>query len=181
MKSSVKALTLVELVVTLSVAGILMASATSFGNYIEKTKAHSDIKQLRRVLSYARNLATLEKQNIVLCPLDTTGSCQRTWNQELTLFSDRNRDQKLDPLEDIHTRIKSLSPEVAKRNFQRAALIYFPTGFSTTGTLSYCAKTQPLVSYAFILSRVGRTRPGQDKNNNGITENASNKDIPCPK
>lgn len=181
MKSSAKALTLVELLVTLSVAGILMASATSFGSYIEKTKARSDIKQLRRVLSYARNLATLERQNIVLCPLDANGSCQRAWNQELTLFSDSNRDQKLDPLEDVHTRIKPLPSTIASRNFQRAALIYFPTGFSTTGTLSYCASTTPPISYSFILSRVGRIRPGEDKNNNHIAENASNKDIPCPK
>lgn len=175
------AFTLIELMITLVIAGVLMSVAVpAMKNFLGRNKARHEIQQLSMALRSARSHAIFHQQAVIVCPKDRSGKCHKNWNRDIHVFIDSNNNRKYDNDERILTIIKAVNKSFSLRSFPRNMLRFTYRGFSNTGSLTYCANTHPIQSVVMIFSRMGRMRPGNDKNNNGIQENPKGIDAPCP-
>jgi type IV fimbrial biogenesis protein FimT len=92
-KSNTRGFTLIELIVTLIVAGTLMSIALpSFKNFFMDAKAGSQARALLGDLQYARSEAARLNKNVVVCPSADQASCSTNWNNSRLIFVDENKD-----------------------------------------------------------------------------------------
>ncbi|MFK4751385.1 GspH/FimT family pseudopilin [Oceanobacter antarcticus] len=176
--------TLTELMVViaiLAIAAFTIAPATT--SIIQKQLADRDVSLVHMAIATARSRAILTQTPHTLCPLDSSKHCSRNWNNELTLFADRNRNRTLDDDDTVVQRITDADNTVL-RSYNRSAISFGANGFAGgyNGSFSYCRTTSmgQHKSAAFILSRIGRLRPGTDSDNNGRVELANGQDVECP-
>lgn len=173
--------TLGELMITVSITGILASIAVpSMNNFLNLQRAKNDIRALKHVISSARAQAIQTQLPVVICPTKASGECERQWDKPIQVFIDANNNQIQEEGEKILNIIDASDTNFSLRSFQRTFLRFTNRGFSNTGSFTYCALTQPETSSVLIFSRMGRSRPGQDSNNNGIVELANGNDAPCP-
>ncbi|WP_221800316.1 GspH/FimT family pseudopilin [Oceanobacter mangrovi] len=176
-------LTLIELMVTLLVFTLLVSvGAPSLSTMLERTDASADFDKVITSISAARTLAISTSIPHTLCPLDNSLQCQRSWNEQLTLFADYNRNQILDG-NDWAVQIVPAADASVLRDYPRNAISFRSTGAAGgyNGSFSYCRKGLQNDTYGnvAIISLQGRIRRGADSNNNGLPETADGKDIPC--
>jgi type IV fimbrial biogenesis protein FimT len=95
--------TLVELMVTISVLGILIAlAAPSFQSLIERVRIEGQVGKLRTDLSYARTEAIRMGQSVHICKRDgmSTTKCGsgsiNNWEQGWLIFVDTNSNNEID-------------------------------------------------------------------------------------
>lgn len=102
-KNSVKGFTLLELMVTVVIAGILLSIAVpNFTPAIESNRMSAHINQLSATFNYARSEALKRTANISVCGKSNAGSsCTGNWNSGWTVFIDINKDGNLDAGETI--------------------------------------------------------------------------------
>jgi type IV fimbrial biogenesis protein FimT len=176
-------MTLTELMVVIAVLAISSVTITPAATHIiQQQLADRDISRIHMAIASARTRAILTQTSHTLCPLDSSKRCSSLWNGELTLFSDRERNRTLDDDDQVLQRIPAADDSVL-RSYNRIAIAFSATGFAGgyNGSFGYC-RTMPDGQYksaAFILSRIGRLRPGIDANNNDRVELANGQDVSC--
>lgn len=174
--------TLAEVLVTSAIILLVVtAGVPSFKRYLEENEARADIINLRSIIMYARSYAIIHRKYITVCGMPSAGNCSKNWGTSLTAFIDTNRNHQLDPDEMVIQRSADLHSKYKEIRYNRNALSFFPSGRATraAGSLSYCFKTDPPQSKAYIVSTSGRIRSGKDRNKNGIEETGNKRDIPC--
>lgn len=176
-------LTLIELMIILIITGLLFSAGSSaVSNMMHRYQAASDIQSLQMAIQLTRSHAILSGTT-TFCPL-MNNSCQRQWNNELTLFADPNRNRKLDHNEKIITTLSAVDPLQVLRTYPKKAIQFNASGFAgfNNGSFSYCRVQAPKqrIGAAFIISRIGRLRAGSDSNQDGLPETANGKNVPCP-
>jgi len=89
-----KGLSLIELLITVSVMGILIAvSLPSFRDTLESMNANTQMKTLLSTLSLARGEAIKRGLNVSLCATDDGADCDAdTWSDGWMVFVDANGD-----------------------------------------------------------------------------------------
>lgn len=181
MKSSAKALTLVETLIVLALIAIItQVGLPSLAKFSSKIESRQHIVQLKQAISYTRIRAITHESRTSFCPLGDNASCGKDWNEELSIFTDLNNNRRLDINEEILRTIPAVSTEDIQRSFNNRVISFNSRGFAgfSSGSLSYCRTD--IDSEVFIISRIGRVRRGTDKNGDGIPETAGGKTIPCP-
>jgi len=116
MQSKQSGFTLLEVMVTLVIVGILASIALpSMSNLLEDDRAEGFTLELKRNFMYARAQATVNDESVVVCPLasvtDTLAStaantaCVNSWDSEnIGIFVDRNSDLIFNHPDDIMLR-----------------------------------------------------------------------------
>ena len=90
--------TLLELITTVTVAGILMAVAVpSFFNTSRSSHAAADANELVSALSIARSEAIRRASRITVCPSSDGASCTGTWVDGWIVFVDTAATDATDP------------------------------------------------------------------------------------
>jgi type IV fimbrial biogenesis protein FimT len=85
--------TLIELIVTILVAGILMAIAIpSFTQFLKDARMGGQARGLLSDVQYARSEAVKRNQNVALCPSSDGATCADDWANTRIIFVDDNRD-----------------------------------------------------------------------------------------
>jgi type IV fimbrial biogenesis protein FimT len=176
-------LTLTELITVVAIVSITLSiGAPAMNEMLERREVRASIETLRHLMFVTRSHAILSGSTTVLCPLTPTNECKRDWNLPLTAFADPNGNRKLDSDELVLGQMPASQPD-SRRSYPRTGFVINNKGFAggNNGTLGYCRllSSGERVGASFIVSRMGRIRPGDDKNNNGIPENASGKDVDC--
>ena len=176
-------LTLVELMVTLAIAGILFTvGAPAVSSMMHRYQAASEIQAIQMAIQLTRSQAILSGKT-TLCPL-VNNVCKREWNLELTAFFDPNGNKKLDSNESVITRVAAVDPSKVLRLYPKRAFQFDSRGFAgfNNGSFSYCrvAGEDHKTGAAFIISRLGRIRGGLDSNEDGLPETANGKNVICP-
>ena len=176
-------LTLVELMVTLAIAGILFTVGTpAVSSMMHRYQAASEIQAIQMAIQLTRTHAILHGKT-TLCPL-VNNVCQRKWNLELTAFYDPNGNKKLDNNETIITTVKAADPLSVLRLYPKRAFQFNSMGFAgfNNGSFSYCRLVgeRNQIGASFIISRVGRIRGGIDSDKDGLPETANGKNTECP-
>ncbi|MEI8644979.1 GspH/FimT family pseudopilin [Pseudoalteromonas sp. Hal040] len=151
MKSLQRGFTLLELMVTLAIVGIVAVIALwDSSDMLENDRAESYLLELKRTLSFARAKATSSDELVIVCAGDTKAIeqnkyvfCSRDWSQgSVFVFVDKSPNGTFNPGRgDIILRVMAEIPENSSLRFSESRVIRFETsGMIRTdpGTFVYC-------------------------------------------
>lgn len=174
-KSRQYGFTMVELMVTLSVLGILIAlAAPSFQSLIERVRIESQVNKLKTDMSYARTEAMRtgfpinvcrRKSGTQICATDTITGWENGW----IVYNDLDGDNKINnnevPLRISDDFSQFASAQNNNGNYLKQRISFSPQGTPVgglnTGCIKFCSAatgcTNPNSRY-LILNRIGRLR-----------------------
>ena len=191
MKKS-KGFSLIELMIVLSIAGIvLMTGVPAFTTTISDNRLSSQAKNIRSSIALARSEAAKRSNfTITLCPTLDGTSCieSASWDSGWIVLVDLDGDRVLDP--DDGDRVvrhqNKLSGDNTLRTigFDSANFLQFSSDGmpSSSGTFIVCDKRGTSSAKAVIISVAGQTRLAVDENSDGISNSHNGRDenISCP-
>ncbi|GAB2191842.1 GspH/FimT family pseudopilin [Sessilibacter sp. MAH2] len=179
---------IIELLITLSIASILVAfSIPALNTIYQKNKSATEINRYLSLITFARQTAVANGKYVSVCALDEFDICGQDWSNGVVIFSDDNVNGALDNNEDVYRifeRDSNTGFFTLNASLNSNYINFDPLGTSfrknISGNLVYCSKVNSTEnSRALIFSRSGRVYLAQDNNNNGIPENGSGEDISC--
>jgi type IV fimbrial biogenesis protein FimT len=148
-KPRISGFTLIELMVTISIAAIMLAlAAPSFQSLIRNTYAQTVSTELATTLGFARSEAIKRGWRVVVCkssaPQASSPGCDTSaaWNNGWVVFVDKNENGTVDSGEALRVG-QPANTRVAitgDTNFA-SSVTYLPTGYSsnaTDGSLTFC-------------------------------------------
>lgn len=151
MKSLQKGFTLLELMVTISIVGIVAAIALwDSSDLLENDRAESYLQELKRSISFARAKATSSDAIVVVCSgatanieSNTAMNCSNGWDQgTVFVFFDSDQNGSYNPANgDTTLRVLQEIPKTSKLSFSgNNALIFDTSGMITSdsGTFTFC-------------------------------------------
>lgn len=158
-----KGFTIVELMVTVAVLGVLAALALpAFGQLLARQRVSAARGDLFATLMLARSQALDLGQRVAVCPSADALTCRQDsrWEGGWLLFVDANFDRRRGPNEEILQQ-GPLAPRVQIRsNGGRPLVIFHPDG-SAAGfnvTFNLCAEGLAEPARQLIVSNAGRLR-----------------------
>ncbi|MDX1453597.1 MAG: GspH/FimT family protein [Oleiphilaceae bacterium] len=176
--------TMVELLATLAISSILISLSLASFSAIDRHQADTAARDVLSLLNYARTEALSRQSSIFVCPSSDNKTCSRPWAKNLVVFVDQNNDQQLDQGDHLLRELSLSQHRIRWRAFgNKTALQYTPMGITNyhNGTFTLCPNnTQASLARNVIVNVGGRGYLGKDRNNNGIVETASGKDLTCP-
>ncbi|QSX32881.1 GspH/FimT family pseudopilin [Shewanella avicenniae] len=152
--------TLVELMVTITVASILLGiGVPSLTALLRTYQADSAVNQLKQTIWLARNQAINYGVRVALCRLENNSCIAQNWQQGVTVFTDPNGNYQFDDGETILYQLESLDSN-SQIFFNRRAIRFLPTGLASgmNGTMSYCPNTDDVPARGIVVNQAGRIR-----------------------
>jgi prepilin-type N-terminal cleavage/methylation domain-containing protein len=144
MKLATKGFTLVELMVTVVVAGILMTVAVpSLVSLYEGQRARGVISNIESTILFARNQAVSYGSRVSVCPFNGT-SCSSDWTQGFSVFIDNGTLGTLDNTNGIQDTVLRTVDAVNDNDFIKSTLSRYTFNadglvhLANGGTLIYC-------------------------------------------
>ena len=169
-------LTLVELMVTLSVALILsVGTAEYLPRFVQESRMVSEVNQFVMALQLARSEAVKHGRRVVLCPSRDRVHCgnSQDWPLGWMLFAsdDRERDPE-EPLLQAGT-LMGTGIDMTSSNY-RKRIVYQPDGSSggSNGSFTFCEHHKRAKPRVICLSNSGRPRLSYAR--------CDNKPVSCP-
>jgi len=158
-----RGITLIELIATVAIAGILLGSAVpKLGKFIARQRLSAAANELIAALHLSRTIAVTRQRQTALCPSTDHIHCDREpdWAAGWLIFDDHNRNREHDPGEAIlraHGQIDGIRISTPR---SRRRIRYLPDGSApgTNVTFTVCSTRSSLPGTAFILSNTGRVR-----------------------
>lgn len=165
----IRGFTVLELMVSLAVLGILLAIAIpSYATLITSTRVSAQHNALAGDLALTRSEAVKRNRQVIICLSPDGAACGtgNAWDQGWMIFVDLDRDQARDPGEPV-LRTQSALDAGTRLEYNAFGsnryVAYQPTGMTkTNGTFSFC----PGVAghqRALILTKTGRVRTSKTK------------------
>ncbi len=161
-----KGITLVELVITLAVAGILTSLAVpAFSNIRAKNAMAGSVNLFLAQLHLARSSAVTRERRITLCPASSPSECDddhEAWKNGYLIFQDGNKNRERDMDEEIisYQEKTGAAVKIISSSRHRNRISFLPLGrawFSNT-TVRFCHGEYPDLNRAIIVSNNGRVR-----------------------
>lgn len=151
MKSSQQGFTLLELMVTIAIVGIIAVIALwDSSDLLEKDRAESYLQELKRNISFARAKATSSDSLVVVCSGNASRiennqrvPCLNDWNQgSVFVYFDSNQNGVYNPrVGDIILRVMKELPTNSRLQFSGGSSLIFDTSgmiTTTAGAFIYC-------------------------------------------
>ena len=158
----VKGFTLVELLITLAIIGISIATPR-FANIVADNKLVTQYNGLVAAISLTRSEAIKRGQRVTICQSADTRSCTKdsaNWHDGWVVFVDSNEDNKIDSNESI-LRVQQTITDMNISFGARTRIAYHPNGFSvggSNGTFLFCDHRGEAGKKGLITSISGRAR-----------------------
>lgn len=186
--SHVAGLTLVELLTTLAVAGILVTAASGgAAHLIDHHRAGAAVNQMLGAIRFARHAAVAHRSPATLCPADGLLCGQRnTWHNGTLVFLDGNANGRFDGDDVLLRRMPRLreGDRFYWRSFRnRTYLMIRPSGLTDwqNGNLLYCpASGDPRFARQIVINAQARVRHAWDSDGDGVVEDARGRPVQCP-
>lgn len=153
-------LTLIELVITLSIAAILLAiAAPSFSAIIQNNRMVTQVNVLVAGLNLARSEAIKRGDNVTVCRSNDGSSCSGNWVDGWIVFSDLDNDGNVDAGEPV-VRTYSSSNTAATLTSTRNRFTFNSEGYSVgfEGTFLFCDSRGDADRRGLALAGSGRVR-----------------------
>ncbi|MEE9398299.1 MAG: GspH/FimT family pseudopilin [Methylococcales bacterium] len=185
-KISSQGFTLIELVVTLTVATILLAvGIPSYKSTATRNHIESLMSDLTRSLNLARSEALKRGMTVTVCKSADQLVCGGNWSNGWILFNDKNKNGSIDVGDELlHTHgaiAQGLSLKYAA--FPSSNYVQFlGSGFTKqqNGTFTACGSAKKVENArAVIVHKTGRARPSIDSDRDGIYEKGSGNPLTC--
>jgi len=165
-KNGGKGFTVVELLMTVTVIGILAIQAIpSFNQLIQSVRIRAASSDLERTLRLGRRHALARGELIRLCPSVDGDTCtlENKWQAGWIMFADRAGGTRRDPDDPIllaHDRLTGLLIE-----YNRGTLLSFNSRgrISRNGSFHLCMPSRPEASVRLVMIHSGRLRLEQQR------------------
>ena len=180
--------TLIELLVSLAVAGILLSWAGAEATHlVTEHRASAAVNQILGAVRFARHAAVTYRSPVTVCPAGRAGCGRRDhWHDGVLVFLDRNADGRLDEGEGILRRLPRLDARerIYWRSFRnRSYPSLRPSGLTDwqNGSFLFCpGGGDPRQARQLIVNAQARVRHARDADGDGIREDASGRPLACP-
>lgn len=182
-----KGFTLLELITSLTILSLLITiGMPTLADFTVKLKVDREISTLQRLIIFSKNSAINSNTFVTICPLNKVNECTTDWHLELSVFSDHNKNKKLEPLnQEVVLRIKEPIDSDDKLQYgkNRNALVYGPNGhlaiWGGNATFKYCPLNHEDKNRGIVVSRAGRAYTTSATKNDGLDRNRSGTLITC--
>ena len=175
-------LTLIELLITVAIVGVLIASATpSMTEFIQNNRAVTQVNELHTSLSLARNEAIKRNSNITVCRSSNGTTCSGAWQNGWIVFVDNNFDGSVDDGDQV----LSVHGNLTGNNtlaFSQTRVIYANSGLAiadSNGTFILCDARGTEKSIGVVVGPSGRPRIATSSDVSGFLENEDNAGMAC--
>jgi type IV fimbrial biogenesis protein FimT len=184
--------TLVELMVTLAILGVLvMAAAPNFSAALERNRIEAELKDLSSHVKLARSEAVSRSQTVTICRSSDQASCSTAapagnWSIGWITFLDLNGNATVDA-DDVLLRVHGdLGQNVLTVSDADAIpdpiddLQFTRNGVDTRATFEMCEDDgDDTMARALIMERTGRLMWSTDSDANNIAEDILRNDLSC--
>lgn len=164
-----RAFTLIELLITIAVLGVMLGIAVpGFGFLIERNQQTTATQELLTTLNHARGLAITRRELISLCAGIDSCSSSSNWERRMLVFSDPNQNGQLDAGEQLHRAVTL--PDRYRwnwKNFRSKTFISFKANGTTdslNGTYTLCDGNEAI--QRLVINITGRLRTESPENHN---------------
>lgn len=179
----VRGFTLLELLITISIAFILIFVAVpNLMDFHRKQNADAVTAEIRRTLSVARQYAVSTQKIITACGIVDTKTCAKNNINSLLIFIDANNNKALDSNEYLllNREIKHQGSLKLSASFGAKYIQFNSNGSSKqAGSFIYCVPEKPTLARRIVFSMTGRSYIGRDMDGDGIITLANKKPITC--
>lgn len=164
MRQEVRGFTLIELMVTLAVMGVLLGiGVPSFQRIQQSTRVASSFHLLTTSLALARMAAVKNHAPVSICPSSDGRYCRgdTVWDEGWIVFVDPTRAKQPTTAEAVLHRFDRIGPSMALRSTAGRTLVRFqPSGMAYGSNLSFrlCSTTDQKHLGSVIVNNAGRTR-----------------------
>ena len=130
----------------------------SFDSLLRNNREAQNTNQMLAALHYARSTAVFERQIVAICSGTTHCDQSQSWQEQLLVFGDRNRNGSLDDGESLLLALQLEDGVSWYWSRQVPYLQFEPNGTprALNGTLTLCEKNHP--QKQIVISLAGRTR-----------------------
>lgn len=151
--------TLVELMVTIVIAGILLTiGVPSLISIYEGVRANNNIEKIHNIMAFARNQAISYGTTVNVCPFASATSCGSTtdWSGGIRVFitDADNQDHELRAIDNFN------SNDEIKGSAK--SLTFAPDGLASGGSITYCPAGKASNSKSITISTSGKVSYGAD-------------------
>jgi type IV fimbrial biogenesis protein FimT len=157
--------TLAELLVTVSVAGILLAlGVPALTTLVAGARMRAEINDVVTLVHLARSEAVKRATDVILCPSEDGSACldDPHWHLGCLLFADPNGNRERDEDEPVirHRGGEATAAVAITSSEFRRLIRYRPDGTAggNTITVTFCDVSDDTPPRALIISNVGRPR-----------------------
>lgn len=176
--------TLFELLFTIVVLSFVLAMAIPpLSQSIHSHAVKAESRQLKRTISLARQHAVFGGHRTVLCSLDSNSRCKRGWNDDLALFADINRNNRLDGGERMirYWQRDGNRTRMRWQGFGPGYLRFRHSGYAAeNGAYTICPADGDIKkARQLVINRVGRAYLARDRDGDGIVDYGDNKKPSC--
>lgn len=176
-KKSQKGFTLIELMVTVAIIGVLLAVTAPFiGDMAKNSALRTNANQTLLSMLTARSEATKRNDTVVMCKSSNGTSCSTVatvyWESGWLLFQDLDSDNSVDSGEEIIKVVRELPEGLELRGTAALSnrIRFFADGSANTnGNLTLCDSRGATYARKIILSITGRARVVTYEQDNTIT------------
>ncbi|MCH1551126.1 MAG: GspH/FimT family pseudopilin [Pseudomonadales bacterium] len=177
---------LVELCVTLAVAGVLSGLALhNLPQWINQHHADTTLRSIRTAINLARHTAINHQDQVIICP-NRQGQCgpRNSWHHGMLIFLDDDRSRDYSSGDVIIAQLAGIKHgRIFWRAFRNRSYLLF-TGQGITdwqnGHFLYCpSDANPANARQLIVNAAGRTYPSKDTDGDGHHENIRGSALQC--
>lgn len=116
MKKYQTGLTILELLVTVAILGIIAAiSLPNYGSMLASDRTENFVDEFSRTIKYARATASTSDEFVVICPIEIPengGPCTNDWSKNpIVAFVDTDRNNILDGANELTLRVMTIPSE----------------------------------------------------------------------
>lgn len=180
-------LSLIELLLGMTLMGLLMTAALpSFSHLLKRQSASQVVSALATGIRLTRQVAMTNQTTALFCPKAAgVRSCGDDWTSGQILFLDDNRNNRLDSGEKIVRQWQPLplGSSLQLRVFGNRAYLKANTSgliANQSGNFLYCPPNRnPRYAKQLIFNALGRVRLATDQNGDGIDEGSNQQALSC--
>ncbi|PIE47284.1 MAG: general secretion pathway protein GspH [Gammaproteobacteria bacterium] len=164
MQTNNKGFTLVEMLVTLTILAVMSIFAyPMFTNQLINIEANKVKRMVITILKEAKATSYAYRTNVLVCFLNEESRCQKTGNQRLIAFYDKNNNKKYDINTDrlitsqpLSLKYGKLSLQAGNRDYIRfAAATGMPRGYF--GNIKYCTNQKKSIhQFKVVFNQTGK-------------------------
>lgn len=153
--------TLVELMVTITVAAILLTiGVPSLISMYEGFRTNSNVDKIHGIIVFARNQAINYGVTVNICPYASDSACGTNWNSGIKVYIGTTK--VLRSIDSFNSNDKIKGPEKITGNKNDAYITFSPDGFSSGGTIVYCPSGKTSGSKSINILTSGVIKLGVD-------------------